>query len=29
VSVRVMRQLNPPRVTMAAFEAIDENGDGR
>ncbi|WP_439601622.1 flagellar motor switch protein FliM [Devosia sp.] len=25
VSVRVSRPLNPPKVTMAAFEAIDEN----
>jgi flagellar motor switch protein FliM len=25
VSVRVSRSLNPPKVTMAAFEAIDEN----
>jgi hypothetical protein len=24
VSVRVARSLNPPKVTMAAFEAIDE-----
>lgn len=29
VSVRVSRPLNPPRVTMAAFEAIDQNGEGR
>ncbi|NMA98026.1 MAG: flagellar motor switch protein FliM [Phyllobacteriaceae bacterium] len=29
VSVRVTRPLNPPKVTMAAFEAIDENMDGR
>jgi len=29
VSVRVARPLNPPKVTMAAFEAIDENKDGR
>jgi flagellar motor switch protein FliM len=25
VSVRVARPLNPPKVTMASFEAIDEN----
>ena len=25
VSVRVARPLNPPKVTMATFEAIDEN----
>jgi flagellar motor switch protein FliM len=24
VSVRTTRPLNPPKVTMAAFEAIDE-----
>lgn len=29
VSVRVTRPLNPPKVTMAAFEAIDENTEGR
>jgi len=29
VSVRVARPLNPPKVTMAAFEAIDEPGEGR
>jgi flagellar motor switch protein FliM len=29
VSVRVARPLNPPKVTMAAFEAIDETGEGR
>ncbi len=29
VSVRVSRPLNPPKVTMAAFEAIDENKEGR
>ncbi|QQR34677.1 flagellar motor switch protein FliM [Devosia oryziradicis] len=29
VSVRVSRPLNPPKVTMAAFEAIDENMEGR
>jgi len=29
VSVRVARPLNPPKVTMAAFEAIDENKEGR
>ncbi len=29
VSVRVARPLNPPRVTMAAFEAIDDNREGR
>ena len=29
VSVRVARPLNPPKVTMAAFEAIDENREGR
>lgn len=28
VSVRVARPLNPPKVTMAAFEAIDETGEG-
>jgi len=27
VSVRVSRPLNPPKVTMAAFEALDEAGD--
>ena len=29
VSVRVNRPLNPPKVTMAAFEAIDESMEGR
>jgi flagellar motor switch protein FliM len=29
VSVRVTRPLNPPKVTMAAFEAIDENMEQR
>ncbi|MBN9333792.1 flagellar motor switch protein FliM [Devosia sp.] len=29
VSVRVTRHLNPPKVTMAAFEAIDESMEGR
>jgi len=29
VSVRVSRPLNAPKVTMAAFEAIDENREGR
>jgi flagellar motor switch protein FliM len=29
VSVRVNRPLNPPKVTMAAFEAIDEKMEGR
>ena len=29
ISVRVARRLNPPRVTMAAFEAIDEPLEGR
>ena len=29
VSVRVTRPLNPPKVTMAAFEAIDETLEGR
>lgn len=29
VSVRVTRPLNPPKVTMAAFEAIDESMEGR
>ncbi|SFV30806.1 flagellar motor switch protein FliM [Devosia crocina] len=29
VSVRVERPLNPPKVTMAAFEAIDESMEGR
>lgn len=29
VSVRVTRPLNPPKVTMAAFEAIDESLEGR
>lgn len=29
VSVRVSRPLNPPKVTMAAFEAIDEKLEGR
>jgi len=29
VSVRVSRPLNPPKVSMAAFEAIDEKMEGR
>jgi flagellar motor switch protein FliM len=29
VSVRVMRKLNPPKVTMAAFEALDQGVEGR
>ncbi|MDB5527828.1 MAG: fliM [Devosia sp.] len=29
VSVRAIRPLNPPKVTMAAFEAIDEKMEGR
>ncbi|GLQ57332.1 flagellar motor switch protein FliM [Devosia nitrariae] len=29
VSVRVVRPLNPPKVTMEAFEAIDEAMDGK
>jgi flagellar motor switch protein FliM len=29
ISVRVSRPLNPPKVTMAAFEAIDEPREGR
>ena len=29
VSVRVSRPLNPPKVTMAAFEALDEKMEGR
>lgn len=29
ISVRVVRPLNPPRVTMAAFEAIDETMEGK
>lgn len=29
VSVRIARPLNPPKVTMAAFEAIDEKMEGR
>jgi flagellar motor switch protein FliM len=29
VSVRIARPLNPPKVTMAAFEAIDEAPEGR
>jgi flagellar motor switch protein FliM len=29
VSVRVSRPLNAPKVTMAAFEAIDEKREGR
>jgi flagellar motor switch protein FliM len=29
VSVRVTRPLNPPKVTMAAFEAIDKQAEGR
>jgi flagellar motor switch protein FliM len=27
--VRVTRPLNPPKVTMEAFEAIDEAAEGR
>mgnify|MGYP006181425115 CR=1 FL=1 len=29
ISVRVTRPMNPPKVTMAAFEAIDANVEGR
>ena len=29
VSVRVTRPLNPPKVTMAVFEALDKQGEGR
>jgi len=29
VSVRVSRPLNPPKVTMAAFEALDKAAEGR
>ena len=29
VSVRVTRKLNPPKVTMAAFEALDQGVEGR
>ncbi|WP_137152407.1 flagellar motor switch protein FliM [Devosia sp. FKR38] len=29
VSVRITRHLNPPKVTMEAFEAIDEAAEGR
>jgi flagellar motor switch protein FliM len=29
VSVRIARPLNPPKVTMAAFEAIDESREAR
>ena len=29
ISVRVTRPLNPPRVTMAAFEALDQPAEGR
>jgi flagellar motor switch protein FliM len=29
ISVRVARALNPPKVTMAAFEAIDRPREGR
>ncbi len=29
VSVRVTRPLNPPKVTMAAFEALDKPAEGR
>ena len=29
VSVRVARPLNPPKVTMAAFEALDEAQENR
>lgn len=29
VSVRVTRPLNPPKVTMAAFEALDKSEEGR
>jgi flagellar motor switch protein FliM len=29
ISVRVSRPLNPPKVTMAAFEAIDQPREGR
>jgi len=27
--VRVSRPLNPPKVTMAAFEALDKPAEGR
>jgi flagellar motor switch protein FliM len=29
VSVRVTRPLNPPKVTMAEFEALEKAGEGR
>ena len=29
VSVRVTRPLNPPKVTMAAFEAMEEKAEGK
>ena len=29
VSVRVTRKLNPPKVTMAAFEALDHPTEAR
>jgi flagellar motor switch protein FliM len=29
VSVRVTRPLNPPKVTMAAFEAMEEEAEGK
>ncbi len=29
VSVRVARAINPPKVTMAAFDALDHQGEGR
>jgi flagellar motor switch protein FliM len=29
ISVRVTRKLNPPKVTMAAFEALDQRAEGR
>jgi len=29
VSVRVSKKLNPPKVTMAAFEALDQPAEGR
>ena len=29
VSVRVTKKLNPPKVTMAAFEALDQPAEGR
>jgi flagellar motor switch protein FliM len=29
ISVRVTRPLNPPKVTMAAFEALDQSAETR